>query len=609
MSVEIQEKLPSREEIPSEFKWRLEDIYASNELWEQDFQKLQQLIDGIQAYKGRLGESAQVLLEALQFEESLMQLNEKLYTYARMRCDEDNTNPTYQALADRAETLSAKAQAAVSFIVPEILALPEGTLNVFRQAEPGLELYGFAFDEIMRRKDHTLSVDEEKLLAQVAELAEAPANIFKMINNADITFEAIEGEQGTKVEVTHGRYIRLMESKDRRVRRAAFISMYRSYRNLKNTLAATISANVKRNIFYARVRKYASALQAALFEDNINPEVYDNLITTVRQNNAAMHRYVKLRRKMLGLDELHMYDLYVPLVADVEWVITYEEAVEIVKKALAPLGSDYGAVLARGLSDGWVDVYENKGKTSGAYSWGPYGSHPYILLNYQNNLNNLFTLAHELGHAMHSYYAYQEQPYTYAHYKIFTAEVASTVNECLLMNYLLKTVTDPNKKQYLLNYYLEQFRSTVFRQTMFAEFEKLIHARAEEGEALTPELLSGLYHQLNVDYYGPEIVVDPEIDWEWARIPHFYSSFYVYKYATGFSAAVSLSEQILQEGDPAVARYLNFLKSGGLGYPLDQLKQAGVDLSTPRPVQEGLKLFASLLGQMEELAGLKSESV
>jgi oligoendopeptidase F len=604
--VEIQEKLPSREEIPSKFKWRLEDIYASDALWEQDFQKLQHQIDGIQAYKGRLGESAQVLLEALQFEENLLQLNEKLYAYARMRRDEDNTNSTYQALTDRAESLSARAHAAVSFIMPEILALPEGTLSVFRQAEPGLELYGFAFDEIMRRKEHTLSVDEEKLLAQVAEVAEAPANIFKMLNNADITFEAIEGEQGTKVEVTHGRYIRLMESRDRRVRRAAFNSMYRSYRNLKNTLAAAISANVKRNIFYARVRKYSSALQAALFGDNINPEVYDNLIATVRQNNAAMHRYVKLRRNMLGLDELHMYDLYTPLVKDVEWVITYEEAVETVKKALAPLGADYCTVLARGLSGGWVDVYENKGKTSGAYSWGPYGSHPYILLNYQNNLNNLFTLAHELGHAMHSYYAYQEQPYTYAHYKIFTAEVASTVNECLLMNYLLKTVTDPDKKQYLLNHYLEQFRGTVFRQTMFAEFEKLIHARAEEGDALTPELLSGLYHQLNVDYYGPEIVVDPEIDWEWARIPHFYRSFYVYKYATGFSAAVSLSEQILQEGEPAVARYLNFLKSGGLGYPLDQLKQAGVDLSTPRPVQEGLKLFAALLGQMGELAGIKS---
>jgi oligoendopeptidase F len=337
--VEIQEKLPSREEIPSKFKWRLEDIYASDALWEQDFQKLQHQIDGIQAYKGRLGESAQVLLEALQFEENLLQLNEKLYAYARMRRDEDNTNSTYQALTDRAESLSARAHAAVSFIMPEILALPEGTLSVFRQAEPGLELYGFAFDEIMRRKEHTLSVDEEKLLAQVAEVAEAPANIFKMLNNADITFEAIEGEQGTKVEVTHGRYIRLMESRDRRVRRAAFNSMYRSYRNLKNTLAAAISANVKRNIFYARVRKYSSALQAALFGDNINPEVYDNLIATVRQNNAAMHRYVKLRRNMLGLDELHMYDLYTPLVKDVEWVITYEEAVETVKKALDAPGS------------------------------------------------------------------------------------------------------------------------------------------------------------------------------------------------------------------------------------------------------------------------------
>lgn len=595
----MQDQLPTREEVPAQYKWRLEDIYASDAEWERDFQKVRVLAGEIQAFKGRLGESAKVLLETLQLEELLGQLNEKIYAYARMRCDEDNANPTYQALTDRADSISTEVQTAVSFILPEILALPEETLAGFRQVERGLDLYEFAFEEIMRQKDHTLSPAEERIIAQAGEVAEAPANIFKMVNNADITFEPIEDDKGMQVEVTHGRYTRLLESRDRRVRRDAFTSMYSSYRKLRNTLATTISSSVKRDIFYARVHKHPSALQASLFEDNIQPEVYDNLIETVRRNNVAMHRYVDLRRRKLGLDELHMYDLYVPLAGEVEWKIPYEESVEIVKEALAPLGGSYGQVLAQGLSSGWVDIYENKGKTSGAYSWGPYGNHPYILLNYQNNLNNLFTLAHELGHAMHSYYAFQEQPYIYAHYKIFTAEVASTVNECMLMDYLLKTVTEPDKKFYLLNHYLEQFRGTVFRQTMFAEFEKIIHARVEAGEALTPDYLGEIYHQLNLDYYGPGIVVDRDIDLEWARIPHFYTAFYVYKYATGFSAAVALSRQILTEGEPAVMRYLDFLKSGGSGYPLNLLKAAGVDLSTPVPVQDGLDLFSNLLDRVE----------
>jgi len=602
----IQEKLPTREEVQDQYKWRLEDIYATDAEWERDFQKVRTLAKEIQVFRGRLGESAGVLLETLQAEERLQQLNEKTYSYARMRRDEDNTNSNYQALTDRADSLSTEVQTAVSFILPEILALPEETLANYRRVERGLDLYEFAFEEIMRQKDHTLSPAEERIIAQAGEVTEAPSTIFKMVNNADITFASIEDEKGAKVEVTHGRYMSLMESRDRRVRRDAFTSMYGSYKRLRNTLAATISSSVRRDIFYAHVRKYPSALQASLFEDNIQPEVYNNLIETVRRNNGAMQRYVDLRRRMLGLAELHMYDLYVPLAGEVEWNIPYTESVEIIKKALAPLGSAYGEVLARGLSTGWVDIYENKGKSSGAYSWGPYGTHPYILMNYQDNLNNLFTLAHELGHAMHSYYAFQEQPYTYAHYKIFTAEVASTVNECLLMDYLLKTVTERDKKLYLLNHYLEQFRGTVFRQTMFAEFEKIIHAKIEAGEALTPDLLDEIYHQLNLDYYGPGIVVDRDIDLEWARIPHFYEAFYVYKYATGFSAAVTLSRQILTEGEPAVARYLNFLKSGGSGYPLNLLAAAGVDLSTPLPVQEGLDLFATLLDQVEGLSLKKS---
>jgi len=358
---------------------------------------------------------------------------------------------------------------------------------------------------------------------------------------------------------------------------------------------------VKKDVFYSRVRKYPTALEAALFADNIPPAVYDNLIATVRNNLDAMYRYVALRKKLLGLDELHMYDLYTPMVKDVFWEIPYEEAVALVRKGLAPLGDSYGETMARGLTSGWVDVYENKAKTSGAYSWGPYGTHPYVLLNYQDNLNNVFTLAHELGHAMHSYYSYREQPYIYAHYKIFTAEVASTVNESLLMAYMLETETDRNKKMYLLNHYLEQFRGTVFRQTMFAEFEKIIHEKVEAGEALTPALLSEIYRQLNVDYYGPGIVVDEDIDLEWARIPHFYSAFYVYKYATGFSAATAITQQILEKGEPAVSRYINFLKMGGSGYPLDLLRTAGVDMTTPQPVQDGLDLFARLVEQMEAM--------
>lgn len=593
--------LPTRKEIPDKYKWRLEDIYASDKLWEQDFQQVKKLTGEIGVYRGKLGQSPKDLLGALQLEYLLQEINERVFTYARMRRDEDNANPTYQALTDRAESLNVQVESALSFIVPEILAMAAETLERFLQEEPGLALYRFALDELLRQKDHVLSADEEQIIAGAGEVAQAPSNIFKMINNADMTFPSIKDEDGNEVAITHGRYIQLMESRDRRVRREAFTSLYSSYGKLKNTLSATFSSSVKKDVFYARVRKFPSALQASLFADNIPPEVYDNLIQTVRDNLAAMHRYVALRKKMLGLDELHMYDLYASIVKDVKWEIPYPNAVELVREGLAPLGGSYGETMALGLDSGWTDIFENKGKTSGAYSWGPYGVHPYILLNYRDNLSNLFTLAHEMGHAMHSYYASRENPYLYAHYTIFTAEVASTVNESLLMEYLLKTVTDRNKKLYLLNHYLEQFRGTVFRQTMFAEFEKTIHEKIEAGEALTPELLCKIYHQLNVDYHGPEMVVDGDVDLEWARIPHFYNAFYVYKYATGFSAAQAITRRIVEEGEPAVSRYLGFLKKGGSDYPLNLLKSAGVDMATPQPVQEGLDLFTQLLDQMESL--------
>ncbi len=598
-----QGKLKVRQDIPDQFKWRLEDIYPNQEQWEKDYRQAQQLAGEATAYQGKLGESPQTLLEALQLEEKLEEINEKINIYAHMRRDEDNADAGSQAMADRAENLNTQVMGALAFVAPEILSLPEATLHNFRNSEPGLGKYEFALAELLRQKPHVLSASEEQLLAQMSEVAQAPGNIFRMLNNADLSFPSIKDETGQEIELTHGRYSQLMESHDRRVRRDTFHALYGTYQKLKNTLGATYSSSVKKDAFFGRARKFPSALQASLFHDNVSQEVYDNLIQAVHQNLEAMHRYVRLRKKVLGVDELHMYDIYTPIVKDIKWEIPYPEAVEYVKQGLAPLGDAYAGIMQEGLNSGWVDVYENKGKTSGAYSWGPYGVHPYVLMNYQDNLNNVFTLAHELGHAMHSYFAYREQPYTYAHYTIFTAEVASTVNEALLMNYLLKTVTDHDKKLYLVNYYLEQFRGTVYRQTMFAEFEKITHEKTEAGEALTPELLGQIYYRLNKDYYGPEMVADDEIALEWARIPHFYSAFYVYKYATGFSAATALSRKILNEGEPAVASYLEFLKKGGSDYPLSLLRFAGVDMTTPQPVQEALDIFVQLLDQMEELIG------
>lgn len=598
-------KLLTRKELPDKYKWCLEDIYARDELWEQDFQKIKKMTSDLDSFRGKLGESAQTLLQALSMQEQLNELHEKVYIYARMRRDEDNTNSTYQAFTDRAESLSALVQMATSFFIPEILEIDTNTLERFLQEEAGLEIYTFALDEISRHKPHTLSAVEERIIAQTEEVTQASANTFKMINNADITFPIIKDEEGKEIEVTHGRYIQLMESKDLRVRRDAFISLYSAYRKLKNTLAATLSSSVKGDVFYARVRKHSSALQASLFSENIPVKVYDNLIQTVRSNLNLMYRYMRLRKKLLGLDELHMYDLYTPMVKDVERKVPYSKAVDLVVKGLAPLGNSYVDTMVRGIDTGWVDVYENKNKTSGAYSWGPYGVHPYILLNYQDNLSNVFTLAHEFGHAMHSYYSYKEQPYIYAHCKIFTAEVASTVNESLLINHLLNTVTGLGEKLYLLNYYLEQFRGIIFRQTMFTEFEKIIHEKIEAGEALTSDMLCKIYRQLNLDYYGSEVVIDEYVDMEWARIPHFYTAFYVYKYSTGFSAATALAHRILNEGQPALDRYLTFLKKGNSDYALNLLKTAGVDMTTPQPVQEGLNLFARLLDQMESLTSAR----
>ncbi|RXT08134.1 oligoendopeptidase F [Ammoniphilus sp. CFH 90114] len=594
-------KLPVREEIDSSFKWILEDIYQNDGEWEAEFSQVKEQLPGLAKYKGKLGESPQELLQCLKLKSEISLLMERLFVYARMRRDENNTNGKYQALTDRASSLSVQVGSASSFIVPEILSIPEEHLIGFLKEEKELALYDFYLKELLRQKSHVLSAEQEELLAQAGELAGAPGNIFRMLNNADLKFPKIKDEDGDEVELTHGRYIQFMESPDRRVREEAFKAMYDTYRKNKNTFAATLNSSVKKDVFYSRVRKYESALKSSLDDDNIPVEVYDNLIQTVRSNLPVFYRYVDLRKKMLELDELHMYDIYVPMVKEVEMKMGYKQAYETMMKGLAPLGEEYASLLREARDHRWIDVYENEGKTSGAYSWGAYGTHPYVLLNYQDTVDNMFTLAHEMGHALHSYYSDKEQPYLYAQYTIFVAEVASTVNESLLMDWMLKNTTDKKEKMFLLNHYLEQFRGTVFRQTMFAEFEKMTHEKVEKGEALTPETLSSMYYQLNKDYYGEQVHIDQDIEMEWSRIPHFYNAFYVYKYATGFSAATALSQQILQEGEPAVERYLNFLKSGGSNYPLELLKSAGVDMTTPEPIQSALDVFRRLLDELESL--------
>ncbi|WP_340026809.1 oligoendopeptidase F [Paenibacillus sp. FSL K6-1096] len=593
------EQLPKRSEVPAENRWKLEDMFASEEQWDAEYKEVKELIASAAAFQGKL-DSADTLKKCFELDDKMSLLTERLYVYAHMRQDEDTAAPKYQALSQKAKKLGVEAGEALSFVTPEILALPDATLDQFI-ADPSLSDYTFTLTEMKREKAHVLSKAEEALLAQVGTLAQAPQTVFGMLNNADLKFPKIKNEEGKEVELTHGSYIQFLESPDREVRKNAFKAVYDTYAKQKNTIAATLSANVNKNVFYSRVRKYPSVLEMSLYGDNIPKEVYTNLIDTIHESLPLMHRYMKLRQKLLGVDELHMYDLFAPLVDEYKLDITFDEAKKITKEGLKPLGEDYLSVLQQGYDNGWIDVYENENKRTGAYSWGAYGTHPYVLLNHNDNLNSMFTLAHEMGHALHSYYSDTALKYRDAQYTIFLAEVASTTNEALLMDYLLKKSTDPKEKMYLLTYYADQFRTTVFRQTMFAEFEKIIHQRAEDGEALTPQDLSAIYYDLNVKYYGKDMVVDKDIEMEWARIPHFYNSFYVYKYATGFSAATSFSKQILEEGKPAVDRYLGFLKSGGSDYSINILAKAGVDMSSPEPIREAMSVFENVIEQMEQL--------
>lgn len=592
--------LPKRNEIDNKYKWDLEAIYQDEDMWEEDIKKSKDLAQEIKEYEGQIKTSEELLLKVLKLQDELSQIFGKVFVYARMKKDEDNTNSKYQSFAERVSTLGVYIGSTTSYIVPEILLISSEDMNDFLKNNE-LKLYEKYIEEIIRIKPHILSAEQEQLLAQTGDLSQASENIYGMLNNADIKFPNVIDENGEEVELTKGRFSKFMESSNREIRKNTFTKMYTTYDSLKNTFSATLNSNIKKNVFYSRVRNYSSALEASLFDDNIPVKVYNQLCETVHERMDLMHRYVNLRKKFLELDEMHMYDLYIPIIKDIQIKITYEEAVEKIKSGLQPLGDEYINNISRGIESRWIDVYENEGKTSGAYSWGSYETNPYILLNYQDKVNDMFTVAHELGHSMHSLYSNNNQPHIYSQYKIFVAEVASTLNEALLMDYLLKTTTNKKEKLYYLNYYLEQFRATLYRQTMFAEFEKLIHENVENDQALTPELLKNMYHELNVAYYGSDIIIDDLIDIEWARVPHFYMNFYVYKYATGFSAAISLAKQILTEGEPAVNRYIEFLKSGGSDYPINLLKKAGVDMTTKQPIQNALSVFEDILDQMEEL--------
>lgn len=595
-------QVPERDQISTEYKWHLEDIYANDTAWESDYNKVKSLIPKLAQYKGTLNQAPKQLLECLQLRDEVGMLLEKLFPYARMHQDENTADSKYQSLTGKAHLLASEASTASAFIEPEILSLSPEQLTQFRQQEQGLAIYAYYLDKLSREKQHILSPKEEELLSAMSQTTATPSTVFNMLSSADMKFPEITDEQGKKVTLSEGRYSTYLRSHNRQVRQQAFTGLLNTYSQYRNTLAATLDGQVKQHVFFAQTRHYASPLEASLSGNDIPVAVYDNLITTVNNQLDPLHRYVALKKKALGLKEIHMYDLYVPLAKDVEIKVPYAKGLDLVRQALSPLGEDYLAKLNQGFSSGWIDVYENKGKRSGAYSWGVYGVHPFVLLNYNDRFGDVSTVAHEMGHALHSYYSQANQPYPTADYVIFTAETASTTNEVLLIDYMLKHTKDKQEKLYLLNQYLENIRTTVYRQTMFAEFEKAIHEKSQQGETLTADLMEQLYHELNVKYFGPDMVVDKEIDIEWARIPHFYNNFYVYQYATGYSAATALAEQVQKEGKPAQERYINnFLKAGGSDAPIEILKRGGVDMSSPAPIEITLKKFNTLLDELETL--------
>ncbi len=591
--------LPKRSELPKEYCWKLEDIYADTDAWEKDCGKIQKEIPQLAKFSGKLNSAANLLKFFTERDKTEIMLG-RLIVFANMRSHEDTADSKYQALVNKISALSVQYGAALSFVTPELLSLPEQTLKQFAK-DAALKDYAFMLKELLRQKKHVLSAAEENILAQTGEFADTADNTFSMLTNADMRFESIKNELGRAVEMSEERAVSFLRSRSRNVRRQAFASLYKPYCEMKNTLGATFNGMLKAAKFYANVRHYPSPLEAALDSNKIPVSVYDSLISAIESNLRPMYRYMQLRKKQLRLNELHMYDIYTPLLADPFGEISWSEAKNIMFEALQPLGRNYLAQVKRGLDEGWVDVFPNRGKRSGAYSWGSYGTHPYMFLNYTNNLNDVSTLVHEMGHSMHSYYSHANQPYPTADYCIFTAEVASTTNEVLLLEHLIATTKNKRKKLFLLNRRLENIRTTVYRQTMFASFEYEVHKRAAECGDTTPEALQQLWYELNRKYYGPDIVIDEPLKMEWARIPHFYTPFYVYQYATGYSAAAALANGILTEGKPARDRYLKFLTGGGSNYPIELLKAAGADMSTSEPVKAVIDQFEKTVDDMENL--------
>ena len=589
--------MPVRSEIDDEFKWAVNDLYSTDEAWEKDYKKVCGDAGQPGTYKGHIGDSSDNLYNALKEYENAEYVAEKVYVYAFMKYYENTGNATYQEMSGKAQIAVMKVSEKYAFLEPELVSIPEEKLADFFRCNDKLSEYRHFIEDCLAQKEHTLSEKEEALLAKASQMSTVPNEVFSKFNNADVRFGKIKSEDGTEIELTNGNYVTFMESQNRTVRKDAFEALYKQYKAYINTLASAFYGHVKQAMFYAQARGYASTLDMYLDGSFIPESVYKNLIDTVNKNLDKMHRYVEIRKNALKVDELHFYDIYAPMVEDISWKITYEEAKEIVIKALEPMGEEYVSHIKEGFDNGWVDVYENTGKRSGAFSWGAYGTHPYVFLNYQNTLNDVFTLIHEMGHAMHTYYSNTSQPYIYAGYKIFVAEVASTCNEALLMQYMLKNTEDEKRRRYLLNHFYEQFKGTLYRQTMFAEFEMEAHARAERGEVLSAESLCEMYRQLNEKYFGENMVIDEEIACEWARIPHFYTPFYVYQYATGYSAAIAISSRILAGDESVIKGYRQFLSGGCSKHPIELLKLCGIDMNSPQVVQDALDVFGELLSQ------------
>ncbi|MDV5111918.1 oligoendopeptidase F [Clostridium perfringens] len=593
-------KLRRRDEIPESDKWRIDKIYETPAKWNEELNKLKEEAPKLKDFEGKLG-NKEDLKAFLLLNEKLSRKLGKLYVYAHMRSHEDTSNPEMQSLVNKIDPYSAEFSSYTAYFVPEILSLKEGTIENFINEDKDLKQYKIYFEMILNEKPHILSKEVESVLASVSDCLGAPEIIYSMLTNSDMTFGEIVDESGRKVELTEGNYSSFIKSKDRKVREAAFKLLFGTYKKYENTLATSLTSSIKNFVFESKTRKYNSSLEASLKPNNIPVEVYYNALKTVDGNIEALHRYVRIKKRLLNLEEIHMYDLYVPVIECKKEHLEYKDAISLAEEGLKPLGKEYLDIFNEGINEGWIDVYENKGKRSGAYSWGSYDTMPYVLLNYNYELNDASTLAHEMGHSIHSYYTRKTQPYIYGDYSLFCAEVASTTNEILLIHHLIEKETDKNKKLYLINQELEQIRTTVFRQLMFAEFELKTHEAIENGESLTSEVLCKMWKDINIKYFGEDMNVDEEISIEWARIPHFYSDFYVYQYATGYAAASSFANSILSKGEEAVEKYKGFLKAGGSMYPIDTLKMAGVDMTTSKPLKDTLDRFNELLDMLEEI--------